>query len=143
MPNEFAQRVVLDVNVLVSGYLFPTSPPGKVLEHVLQHDTLLMSLEVAAEAAAVLRREKFDRYLAKEVREELLAATIRVSSFIQTITAITSCRDAQDNKVLELAVDGGAAFIVTGDTDLLMLHPFRGISILKPSDFLSTHEVRG
>lgn len=143
MPNELQPRVVLDINVLVSAYLFPESPPGRVWEHVQRHCTLLMSIELAAEAVRVLRRDKFDRYLDKEIREELLAATIRLSLFIQSTTAITSCRDPQDNKVLELAVDGGASLIVSGDADLLALNPFRGISILKPIEFLATHAERG
>ena len=39
--------------------------------------------------------------------------------------------------LLELAVDGRADVIVTGDKDLLVLHPFRGISILTPADYLA------
>jgi len=41
-----------------------------------------------------------------------------------------------DDKLLELAVDGRADLIVTGDLDLLELHPFRGIAILTPNDYL-------
>ena len=46
------------------------------------------------------------------------------------------CRDSKDNKILELAVSGAADFVVSGDGDLLVLHPFRGISILRPREFL-------
>lgn len=49
---------------------------------------------------------------------------------------ITACRDPRDNKFLELAVAAKAACIVTGDNDLLALHPFRSVPILSPSDFL-------
>lgn len=49
---------------------------------------------------------------------------------------ITACRDPRDNKLLELAVSGSASDIVTGDADLLVLHPFRGIDILAVSAFL-------
>jgi predicted nucleic acid-binding protein len=38
---------------------------------------------------------------------------------------------------LELAVDGRADLILTGDQDLLALHPFRGIPILTPGEFLA------
>ena len=41
-----------------------------------------------------------------------------------------------DNMVLELAVSGGADFIVTGDQDLLVLDPFQGIRIVTPEAFL-------
>jgi uncharacterized protein len=49
---------------------------------------------------------------------------------------VTACRDPKDDKFLELAVNASADIIVTGDEDLLVLHPFRGISILRPADFL-------
>jgi predicted nucleic acid-binding protein len=50
---------------------------------------------------------------------------------------ITDCRDPKDNKFLELAIDGNADYIITGDPDLLILHSYRGISIVTPSQFLS------
>ena len=43
---------------------------------------------------------------------------------------IQACRDPKDDKFLELAVNGSAEVIVTGDKDLLVLDPFRGISII-------------
>nr|WP_232285716.1 putative toxin-antitoxin system toxin component, PIN family [Crocosphaera chwakensis] len=49
---------------------------------------------------------------------------------------MNECRDPKDNKFLEVAVNGNATHIITGDKDLLELHPFRGISILKPKQFL-------
>ena len=51
--------------------------------------------------------------------------------------AITACRDPQDDKVLEIAVAGKADVIVTGDDDLLALHPFEGIPIVGPAEFLA------
>lgn len=49
---------------------------------------------------------------------------------------ITACRDPKDDKFLELAVSGRATHIISGDTDLLTLNPFRGIAILPPRAFL-------
>jgi uncharacterized protein len=47
------------------------------------------------------------------------------------------CRDVADNKYLELAIASDAAAIVTGDQDLLILNPWRGIRVLPPVDYLS------
>lgn len=96
-----------------------------------------MSVEVAAELIEVMRREKFDRFLSRQRREELVAGTIRDSEFVETSSVLTACRDSADNKILELAVDGRASAIVSGDADLLALHPFEGISILTPREFFS------
>jgi putative PIN family toxin of toxin-antitoxin system len=51
--------------------------------------------------------------------------------------SIDICRDRKDNKFLELAVSAGATCIITGDKDLLVLNPFKGILILTAADFLN------
>ena len=50
---------------------------------------------------------------------------------------VTDCRDAKDNKYLELALAAGAGILVTGDADLLVLHPWRGVRILRPAEYLA------
>jgi putative PIN family toxin of toxin-antitoxin system len=136
MTSEPRGRFVLDVNALISAYLFPNSAPGQSLTFVLERHQLLMSLAVAAELTDVLRREKFDRYVNRRRREELLAETIQSSDFIDVSVTVRKCRDPDDDKLLELALAGQATAIVTGDSDLIALHPFQGILILSPHDFL-------
>jgi uncharacterized protein len=136
MASEPKRRFVLDLNALISAFLFPESAPGRALELVLTEHELLMSLELAAEAIEVFRRPKFDRYLSRERREELMIGTIHASVFVQTTEAIDACRDVDDNRVLELASAGRAAAIVTGDVDLLARGSFRAVDILTPRDFL-------
>ena len=46
------------------------------------------------------------------------------------------CRDYKDNMFLSLAVSAQANCIVSGDKDLLTLHPFNEIPILTPAGFL-------
>lgn len=53
-----------------------------------------------------------------------------------TSEEVRACRDASDDKFLEVIVNGHASCLVSGDKDLLSLHPFRGIPILSPADFL-------
>jgi predicted nucleic acid-binding protein len=63
---------------------------------------------------------------------------IRTVLEIEVVDSIQACRDPKDDKFLELAVNGHANALVTGDADLLVLNPFREIPILTPSQFLST-----
>ncbi len=57
--------------------------------------------------------------------------------FILEMSFVTDiCRDSKDNKYLELAVSGKAESIITGDKDLLILHPFQSINIVTVNDFL-------
>jgi putative PIN family toxin of toxin-antitoxin system len=139
MASDATDRILFDTNTLVSGYLFPLSTPGQAVEFGLSNHRILMSMEVIRELADVLRREKFDRFLSLGRRDELIAKTILQSEFVATSTIITDCRDPTDNKLLELAIDGRATAIVSGDSDLLTLHPFRGIPILSARDYLSRY----
>jgi predicted nucleic acid-binding protein len=49
---------------------------------------------------------------------------------------VKGCRDPKDDKFLEIALNGHADLIISGDKDLLDLNPFRGIPILSPAGYL-------
>ncbi len=55
---------------------------------------------------------------------------------ITIIEEVDACRDPKDNKFLEVAVNGMADMLITGDNDLLDINPFRGIIIITPADFV-------
>ena len=55
---------------------------------------------------------------------------------VEITETVEVCRDSKDDRILELAVSGSASFIVTGDQDLLVLNPYRGVKILTPSSLL-------
>lgn len=129
-------RFVFDTNTIVSALLFEEGNPARAWRRALQRGELLLSLEVAEEIAEVLRRDKFDQYLRRRTREEFLRALIVEAAFIEVTESIQECRHPKDDKFLELAVSGQASHIITGDEDLLVLHPFRGISILTPRQFM-------
>ena len=59
------------------------------------------------------------------------------SELVEITEVVNACRDPKDDKFLELAVSGRATHIISGDDDLLALHPFRGIAILTPQDFVA------
>ena len=91
----------------------------------------------------VLRRPRFDRYLREEERIEFLASLVRESDLVEVTEVVNACRDPNDNKFLELAVSGAATHIISGDDDLLVLHPFRGIAVLSAQDFLEQETKLG
>ncbi len=129
---------VFDTNIIVSALLFEDSKPALALQEALDQGNLLLSMEVAEEIAEVLRRSKFDRYVKRKTREEFLRAFILEAVFVEIIKTIKVCRDPKDNKFLELAVNGNASHLITGDEDLLALNPFQGISIMTPNQFRET-----
>ena len=131
-------RYVFDTNVIVSALLFAQSTSGHSLKIALNQGTLLLSEAVAEELEEVLRRDRFDRYVKRETREEFLQSLIQSATFIEIIAHIEICRDPKDDQYLELAVNGKADCIISGDADLIVLSPFRGIDILPPHEFLMT-----
>jgi uncharacterized protein len=133
-------RYVFDTGVIVSGLLFEESVPAQALFAAAERGEILLSVEAAEELAEVLSRPKFDRYLTPQEREELLVAFLEDATVVFVDQSIQACRDPEDDKFLELAVCGQAACVVSGDKDLLILHPFRGIPILAPAAFLASLE---
>ena len=81
-------------------------------------------------------RPKFDRYLSREGRAIFLAQLERVAEMVPAIQLVRECRDPNDDKFLEVALNGRADVIITGDEDLLRMNPWRGIKILAPADYL-------
>jgi len=120
-------RTVVDTGVVVSAVLLPRSAPRHALDVAAARGRLLVSEETVSELDEVLRRPKFDRYVSETRRLEFLAALVREADVIDVVDVVRDCRDLKDNKFLELTLSGGASHILTGDSDLLVLHPFRGL----------------
>lgn len=131
------ERLVFDTSSVVSALLMPRSVPRQAFDKALSEGTVLVSAATIAELNDVLRRPKFDRYVHEEERIEFLSAYVAAAELVETTESVTECRDPKDDMFLELAASGKATCIVTGDQDLLVLHPWRGIAIITASDFLS------
>ena len=134
-------RFVFDANVIVSVFLFKNSPPRLALETAKNQGIIILSDTVIDELSNVLSRSKFDRYLAKSIRQELLETLVEASLLVQPSESIDECRYPKDNKYLELAISGHAESLITGDEDLLVLNPFRNIKIITVLEFLDTDSV--
>lgn len=129
-------RCVFDTNVLVSALLFDAGKPARAFFTVLRDGEVIVSADVVSEVSEVLGREKFRRYVTEEQRERFLQGLLREATLVGIQETVRVCRDPKDDKFLELAVNGRADCIVSGDDDLLVLNPFRGVDVLTPSDFL-------
>lgn len=130
-------RVVLDTNVVVSALLLPHSVPRQAFDKAVYHGETIVSTPVLIELAEVLTRDKLNKYLTEQERMRFLVALLRETELVSITQQINECRDPDDNKFLELGVCGNADVLVSGDDDLLVLNPFRGIDIVTPRDFLS------
>ncbi len=128
-------RVVVDTNVFVSAALKDKSLPALAVHLVEQRGTLLKSVATERQLFEVLSRPYLAPLIAPITRD-WLARLMAAAEAITIAERITACRDPTDDKFLELAINGHADFLVSGDADLLALNPFRGIPVVQPASFV-------
>lgn len=132
-------RVVVDTGILVSALIRPKGAIGDIL-HALRNGrfTAIYSTPMMLEVTEVLGRPKIrEKYHVQADDIEALINLIRLrGELVIPKQSVTACRDSKDNKFLEAALAGEADAIVTGDDDLLVLHPFESVDILRPAELL-------
>ncbi len=114
----------------------PDSVPARAVRKAVAEARLLVSDATLVELADGLSRAKFDPYVSIADRQQFLRLLGRITEMVPVVHTIRACRDPRDDKFLELAVNGEADIIVTGDDDLLVLDPFRDIPIITPAAYL-------
>lgn len=135
------KNLVFDTNSLISALLIPSSISRQALDKAVTAGNLIFSEETLSELNKVLIRSKFDKYIKLNERMEFIERLEIEGKVIKPKSSFTDCRDADDNKFLNLAYDSNALCIVTGDDDLLVLSPFRSIQIITPSNFLYNFNI--
>lgn len=129
-------RLVVDTNVLISRLLLPRSLAARAVDLAIIEGRLLVSEATLSELARVLARPKFDRYVDIRDRQEFIR---HLGTLVETVTILQrlqACRDPKDDMFLDVAINGRAGAIITGDADLLALDPFMGIRIVTPAAWL-------
>lgn len=130
-------QAVIDTNVWISGLIFGGNPE-KIIRKFIDGEIIVVTSE---ELLSELRRKISQRFPLFKPHLALLEASIREDAILVRLgdVQVTASRDADDNKVLETAVAGGAGYIISGDKDLLVLSTYQGVKILKPADFLTLY----
>ena len=127
--------MVVDTNVFVSAVLKANSLPFIVVRWIDRNGGLLKSTAIEEELLAVLQRPYLAAMTIPWFRDGLVPM-LAAAELVAITERISACRDPTDDKFLELAVNGHADLIVSGDADLLALNPFRSISIVPPATFV-------
>lgn len=134
-------RLVVDTNLWVSYLLKPNSLIAPQINIIQREETLLNSRATLEELSDVLSRAKFAKYVHREDVHAFIMAFIETGEHVTISQEIKACRDPRDDKFLELAVSGQADVILTGDDDLLVLHSFEDIPILRMREFSQHRET--
>ena len=105
------------------------------MQLAVNHGHFLKSVATEVELLQVLRRPKIAA-LIDPLYIEWIERSLAYAEAVEVLRPINGCRDPKDDKFLELAVNGLADLIVTGDADLLSMNPFLGIPIVTPALFV-------
>jgi putative PIN family toxin of toxin-antitoxin system len=125
--------VVVDSNVYISALLLGESARQLIASGESRLVDIYSSEPIMNEVERVFR----DKFRWSQERVAAAASYLRsLSRFVDPQCTVSDCRDPDDNRVLECAIEAKAAFIVTGDHHLLDLDPYQGIAILSPREFL-------
>ncbi len=130
-------KVVLDTNILVSAILFQ-GKPGKILELVLDKQIVAITSKILLSELqeTLVKKFNFSEEKIKQIDHKITKSFILVYPTEQ----ISVQKDADNNRVLEAAVEGKCSFIVTGDKELLELGLYKSVKILTADQFLKILE---
>jgi uncharacterized protein len=128
-------RIILDTNTFVSGIIFKGDVLRRIVELAMSDYDVVFSSETWDELAIVFQREKFEQNLPLGTRLGVLADLASRVTVIHPTSIVTDCRDPRDNKFLALALDANVGTIISGDDDLRVLDPWRGIRIVTSEEF--------
>jgi putative PIN family toxin of toxin-antitoxin system len=130
-------RVVLDTNLLVSYLLTQGRTMARIIDYWESGNiVVVVSPALVEELTEVVQRPRLRRQMT--VDPQLLIDLVS-SDAVHTRGDLAfpgASRDPKDDKFLACAVEGEAAYLVSGDEDLLSLKHFQGISIVRPADFV-------
>lgn len=129
------KRIILDTNLWIS---FLISKRQSDLDDLLKSSQVILiySAELMDEFLEVSQRPKFKKYFDLTDLESLMLYFEKTGEFIKVTTDLKLCRDGKDNFLLNLAVDGTADFLVTGDSDLLEIGEIGKTRILTWKSFI-------
>lgn len=131
-------RAVIDTNVLISGLIRPRGAPGAVLRALRDRRFVaVVSPAILDEIIDVLSRPWLrDKYAIDDQGVEAFLRLLMLrSELVEPHSKVRRCRDPDDDKFLETAVDGRADRLVSGDADLLALGSIEGVAIVDPASF--------
>ncbi len=134
MPADYA-KVVVDTNVLLSAALVPRSVPAELVDRLLADGRLIFSQATFSELETRIWKPKFDRYLPMERRKHILHELDASAMWVEVPAELarqTFSRDAKDDAFIHAALAGGATRLISGDDDLLSLHPLGNLHIVNP-----------
>ena len=126
-------NIVVDTNVVISGVFFG-GYPKKILEAVIDKKyCACVTKKIVNEYHSTV--DSFIESRKRKPDNNIFSKFISNVEAVHSSSHVDICRDPDDNKFLECAIDSSALYIVSGDKDLLTIKSFKGVQIIKAKDF--------
>ena len=128
-------KVVLDTNIWIS---FLITNNFNAIDQLINEGKikLLFSEELIEEFVTVAKRPKFTKYFTNSDIIEIINLFNSYGKLVKVKTNNTDCRDLKDNFLLNLSIDGKADYLITGDSDLLILNKIKNTKIITFREFI-------
>ena len=133
-------RAVLDANVYVSAVIRPEGPPGQIIERFLRDAAfeIVVSSAIVEEVLRALAYPKIRKHIRGNVEPELwfedIVILAQFSAGEYEVRGVSE--DPDDDKYIAAAVEGRAAFVVSGDPHLLGIKQHEGLRFVSPRTLL-------
>lgn len=139
MPRKKSSRIVIDTNLWIS---FLISKRHDIIEKIIFNENiiLLFSAELIEEINSTIHKPALRKYFGVNALNEMLYSVQEFSELISVKTKIAISRDPKDNFLINLAYDGNADYLLTGDKDLLVLKKYKRIKIITVSEYISANK---
>ena len=131
-------KIIIDTNLIVSRLLTPSSSTAQIVKKILYKSIILASQATINELREILERLCKKGLIRKESTNRFIDAYVDLIEFIPIKTNFELCRDVNDNKFLDLAYNGKADYLLTGDKDLLVINKFHNTIITTAKNYYTS-----
>lgn len=132
-------RIVIDTNVLINGFKDDYSTEKKIIDAVIAGEVEAYANKQTLKENKLLSRQLIENDDYQNQLNDLFSKI----NWVVNRRQIKVVRDAEDNKILESAVEAEAEYLVTSDNDLLRLEEYQQVKIVNPSEFWSNYKDEG
>ncbi len=132
-------KIVLDTNILISGFKDEYSYEKKIINAVIKGEIEAFANRQTLRENKLLLRQVV---VSPEYHKQLNDFFTQLNHVINR-RKINIVQDPQDNKILESAVEARADYLITSDNDLLGLGKYQNIKIVNPAQFWTKYKDEG
>jgi putative PIN family toxin of toxin-antitoxin system len=136
------QKIIIDTNVIVSSLIQKGYPYHIIFDLFIEDKICLcISSSLVAEYYAVLERPKFAQFQGFTSKARVVLANIEMKAVRYKPKIILDLiSDKDDNKILELADECGADFVITGNTNDFTFPLYKQTKIVTPKYYWENYK---